>query len=62
MTNEDYNKWIDGDDLTPKEKEELGRNLFRSIVGDDFEDSGLEEELLDFIGIAAEYKLGTHLE
>ena len=57
-----YNKWIDGDDLNTKEKEELGRNLFRSIAGDDLENIDLEEELIEFIGIAAKYKLNTHLE
>jgi len=59
----EYNKWIDGDDLDPQEKEEFGRNLFRSIVGDDIEDnSEILEELLKFIGTAAEYELNTHLE
>jgi len=58
----EYNKWIDGDDLNIEEKEEFGRNLFRSIVGDDMENINLEKELLKFIRVAAKYKLKTHLE
>ena len=51
-----YNKWIDGDDLDPDEKEELGRNLFRSIVEAE-KSFNLQEELLLFYEEGLRYEL-----
>ena len=49
--------------MSDKEKKELGRNLFRSIIAaENIDEEELKKLVLDFVDISAEYLLVTGIE